>query len=162
MYFQPETKTIFTDHSAIRHSLANVLFPDAITDDMLEYHGIVTLAGPAPAVAPGQVTERGAVAMVEGVWTMTWTVRAETEDENRARVPQKVTRRQGRQALLLAGKLDQVPLAIAAIEDETERRLAQIEWEDAQDYERQRPLVVLMGVALDLDLDALFIHADTL
>lgn len=77
-------------------------------------------------------------------------------------VPQKVTRRQGRQALLLAGKLDQVPLAIAAIEDETERRLAQIEWEDAQEYERQRPLVVLMGAALGLDLDALFIQAATL
>lgn len=77
-------------------------------------------------------------------------------------VPQKVTRRQGRQALLLAGKLDQVPLAIAAIKDETERRLAQIEWDDAQDYERWHPLVVLIGPALDLDLDALFIHADTL
>lgn len=77
-------------------------------------------------------------------------------------VPQKVTRRQGRQALLLAGKLDQVPLAIAAIEDETERRMAQIEWEDAQEYERQRPLVVMMGAALGLDLDALFIHAASL
>lgn len=77
-------------------------------------------------------------------------------------VPQKVTRRQGRQALLLAGALDLVPMAIAAIEDETERRLAQIEWEDAQEYERQRPLVVMMGAALDLDLDALFIHAATL
>ena len=77
-------------------------------------------------------------------------------------VPQKVTRRQGRQALLLAGKLDQVPLAIGAIEDETERRLAQIEWEDAQDFERHRPLVVEMGAALGLDLDALFIQAATL
>ena len=51
-------------------------------------------------------------------------------------VPHKVTRRQG--------------------------RLAQIEWDDAQDYERWHPLVVLIGPALDLDLDALFIHADTL
>ena len=83
-------------------------------------------------------------------------------DELRARIPQKVTRRQGRQALLLAGKLDQVPLAIAAIVDETERRMAHLEWEDAQEYERQRPLVVMMGAALGLDLDALFIHADTL
>ena len=77
-------------------------------------------------------------------------------------VPHKVTRRQGRLALLLAGKLDQVPLVIAAIKDETERRLAQIEWDDAQDYERWHPLVVLIGPALNLDLDALFIHADTL
>lgn len=162
MYFQPETKTIFTDHSAIRRTLANVLFPDAITDDMLDYHGIVTLAGSAPVVEPGYVAEHAAVEIVGGVWTMTWTVRVETQDENRARVPQKVSRRKGRLALLLAGKLDQVPLVIAAIEDETKRRLAQIEWDDAQDYERWHPLVVLIGAALDLDLDALFIHADTL
>lgn len=77
-------------------------------------------------------------------------------------VPHKVTRRQGRLALLLAGKLDQVPLVIAAIKDETERRLAQVEWDDAQEYERWHPLVVLIGPALDLDLDALFIHANTL
>lgn len=162
MYFQPETKTIFTDHSAIRRTLVNVLFPDAITEDMLEYHGVVMLANSAPVVEPGYVAEHAAVELVDEVWTMTWTVRAETEDENRVRVPQKVTRRQGRQALLLAGKLDQVPLAIDAIEDETERRLAQIEWEDAQDFERHRPLVVEMGAALDLDLDALFIQAATL
>lgn len=77
-------------------------------------------------------------------------------------VPQKVTRRQGRQALLLAGALDMIPQAIATIKDETERRMAEIEWEDAQEYERQRPLVVMMGEALGLDLDALFIHAASL
>lgn len=98
-------------------------------------------------------------------WTgATWEVLSERPPAPIAPVivPHKVTRRKGRQALLLAGKLDQVPLAIDAIEDETERRLAQIEWEDAQDFERHRPLVVKMGAALGLDLDALFIHADTL
>lgn len=98
-------------------------------------------------------------------WTSTtWEVLAECPPTPTAPVivPHKVTRRQGRLALLLAGKLDQVPLVIAAIKDETERRLAQIEWDDAQDYERWHPLVVLIGPALDLDLDALFIHAATL
>ena len=113
-----------------------------------------TLAAP-PALAGTQVAR----------WTgATWDVLAERPPVPPAPVivPQKVTRRQGRQALLLAGKLDQVPLAIDAIEDETERRLAQIEWEDAQDFERHRPLVVEMGAALGLDLDALFIQAATL
>ena len=113
-----------------------------------------TLAAP-PALTGTQVAR----------WTSTtWEVLAERPPAPIAPVivPQKVTRRQGRQALLLAGKLDQVPLAIGAIEDETERRLAQIEWEDAQDFERHRPLVVEMGAALGLDLDALFIQAATL
>ena len=77
-------------------------------------------------------------------------------------VPAKVTRRQARQALLLGGLLDQVIATIAAIEDPVERRMAQIEWEDAQEFERTRPLVLQMGAALNLDLDALFIHAAAL
>lgn len=162
MYYQPETKSIFTNHSEIRRALTNVLFPEVITDDMLEYHGIIILAGVKPSTDLGYIAEPSAVELIDGVWTMTWIVRAETADENKARVPQKVTRRQGRQALLLAGALDMIPQAIAAIKDETGRRMAQIEWEDAQDYERQRPLVVMMGEALGLDLDALFIRAASL
>ena len=82
-----------------------------------------------------------------------------------ANVPQSVTRRQARQALLLAGLLDSVVPAIDAIPDAMQRRLAQIEWDDSQTYERQRPLVIQIGAALGLDsagLDALFVHAATL
>lgn len=77
-------------------------------------------------------------------------------------VPARVTRRQARQALLLAGLLDQVPTLIAAIPDATQRALAQIEWEDSQEFERSRPLVISIGSALGLDaagLDQLFIQA---
>ncbi len=80
-------------------------------------------------------------------------------------VPQSVTRRQARQALLLHGLLFNVDPLIAAIPDATQRGLAQIEWEDSQDFERHRPLLVLIGTALGLDsagLDALFIQAAAL
>ncbi|QOY96324.1 hypothetical protein IM543_11180 [Massilia sp. UMI-21] len=80
-------------------------------------------------------------------------------------VPQTVTRRQARQALLLEGLLDDVPIAIAAIPDETARRMAEIEWADSLEFVRTRPLVIQIGAALGLDeaaLDALFIHAATL
>ena len=80
-------------------------------------------------------------------------------------VPQSVTRRQARQALLLAGMLDLVDPAIAAIPDATARGLAQIEWQDSQDFERHRPLLVSLGTALGLNsaaLDQLFITASTL
>lgn len=80
-------------------------------------------------------------------------------------VPQEVTRRQARQALLLAGLLSDVQPAIDAIPDATQRALIQIEWEDSQVFERHRPALLLMAGALGLDgaaLDQLFITAGAL
>lgn len=77
-------------------------------------------------------------------------------------VPQVVTRRQGLQALLLAGALDNVQPLINAIPDLIQRRLAQIEFDNSQTFERQRPLVLSIGSALELDLDKLFTTAATL
>jgi len=80
-------------------------------------------------------------------------------------VPQTVTRRQARQALFLAGLLDSVEPAIAAIPDVTQRRLAQIEWEDSLEFDRKRPLVIGIGTALGLTsagIDELFTTASTL
>lgn len=80
-------------------------------------------------------------------------------------VPQIVTRRQARQALLIRNLLDLVEPAIASIEDPLQRGLALIEWQDATEFERQRPLVIQIGMALGLDeegLDELFIFAATL
>lgn len=82
-------------------------------------------------------------------------------------VPATVTRRQARQALLLAGLLDDVPAAIALLDDGTpegaqKMRLAQIEWEDSLEFERARPLVIEIGAAIGLDaakLDELFATA---
>lgn len=77
-------------------------------------------------------------------------------------VPARVTRRQARQALLLSGLLDLVQPAISAIPDPIQRAMAQIEWDDSQEFERKRPLVVSIGVALGLNaeaLDELFILA---
>lgn len=80
-------------------------------------------------------------------------------------IPDRVTRRQARQALLLAGKLSAVQPAIDAIADPIQRGLAQIEWDDSQDFERKRPLLVAIGTAIGLgsdDLDALFVQAAAL
>lgn len=80
-------------------------------------------------------------------------------------VPPSVTRRQARQALLLKGLLDRVDPAIASIEDNIQRQLAEIEWQDSLNFERNRPLVIQIGTALGLDsdgLDELFIFAATL
>jgi len=79
--------------------------------------------------------------------------------------PMKVTRRQARQALLLAGLLNLVQPAIDAIPDATQRALMQIEWDDSQEFERNRPSLITIGGAIGLDaagIDALFVQADAL
>lgn len=73
-----------------------------------------------------------------------------------------VTRRQARQALLLAGLLDNVQPAIDSIADPVQRSMAQIEWDDSQQFERKRPLLISLAAALGLGeeaLDNLFIQA---
>ena len=79
-------------------------------------------------------------------------------------VPQAVTMRQARLALLAAGKLAGVDAAIEAL-PEPQRTQAQIEWEFASEILRASPLVEAMGAALGLDdavLDALFVEAAAL
>lgn len=77
-------------------------------------------------------------------------------------LPQSVTRRQARQALLLAGLLDNVQPALDAIPDATQRRLMQIEWDDSQEFHRNRPALLALAGALGLNssqIDQLFITA---
>ena len=79
-------------------------------------------------------------------------------------VPQVVTMRQARLALLNDGILGDVDIALASLQ-EPDKSEATIEWEYSQTVERNRPFVALLGDALGLDdtqLDDLFILAATL
>lgn len=72
-------------------------------------------------------------------------------------VPQVVTRRQGLLALLAAGKLDAVDLAI-----KNAPRAVQIAWEAAGTFERDNPLIEALAPTLGLspvDIDNLFTEA---
>lgn len=77
--------------------------------------------------------------------------------------PSSVTRRQGRLALLDAGRLDDVETAIEAIQDVALRRAAQIEYE-ADTWERSNTFLRAMWAQLggtEAELDALFVLAVT-
>lgn len=77
-------------------------------------------------------------------------------------VPQSVTMRQARLALLSIGLLDDVYAAIAAITDPVQRKAAEIEWEYAQTVDRNSPFTQQMAAGLSLtaeQLDALFTQA---
>ena len=78
-------------------------------------------------------------------------------------VPQEVTPRQFRLAMIQAGVTPaNIEAIIAAIPDETQRLLAETEWDYASSVKRDHPLVAQFGQALgktDADIDAIFIAA---
>jgi len=79
-------------------------------------------------------------------------------------IPQVVTMRQARLALLQVGQLANVQPAIDAL-PEPHRSAAAIEWEYSQEVERNRAFVLTLGQALgltDAELDDLFTLAATL
>ena len=74
-------------------------------------------------------------------------------------VPESVTPRQARLALLGAGLLANVEAGLAAIPDPAQRQAAQIEWEYATTVVRDSSWVQSLGSVLGLtaaDIDALF------
>lgn len=80
-------------------------------------------------------------------------------------VPSQVTMRQARLALLQAGLLDDVEVAIDAITPESDRVAARIEWDYSSVVERNKGLVAALGASLGLvkeQLDELFYVAGKL
>lgn len=76
-------------------------------------------------------------------------------------VPQEVTMRQARLALLDAGLLSSVQVAINSL-PEPDKTKAQIEWDYSNALQRGNPFVATLGTALGLNeesLDNLFITA---
>lgn len=74
-------------------------------------------------------------------------------------IPEAITMRQARLALLGAGVLAQVDAAIASMTG-IEGDAARIEWEYAQEVRRDSPLMAALGPALGMDaaqVDALFV-----
>lgn len=154
--------------AAIKAAHPLTLFPGDFAEAFGDYAPVQSVTVPAHDAATHKATE-GAPVLVAGQWQQAWSVvplsAQELDDARRALVPAKVTRRQARQALLIAGLLDDVQPAINAIADPMQRGLAQIEWDDAQEFDRHRPLLMQLATALGLDdeaLDNLFIQAGAL
>lgn len=140
------------------------LFPSDFAEAFGSYAPVQPAQPPAHDSATHKAVELAPV-QDGGQWRQAWQIAALTAAELKALVPPKVTRRQARQALLLAGLLDDVQPAIDAIPDPVQRGLAQIEWDDSQEFDRHRPLLIQLAGALGLDgeaLDNLFIQAGAL
>jgi len=114
-----------------------------------------------PPEAPNMIAVRIAPESVDGVWYEQW----ELQPAPPAPVPQSVSMRQARLALLQAGLLDQVDAAIAAIEDPTARREAEITWNYSTEVDRDDLLVAQLAATFGLtptQVDDLFRQAATL
>ena len=77
-------------------------------------------------------------------------------------VPQIVTMRQARLALLVTGRLNQIAGILDGIPDEGQKQAAKIEWEYAAEVHRNHGLMNAMRAALGMteaDMDDLFIIA---
>lgn len=78
-------------------------------------------------------------------------------------VPQSVTMRQARQAMLSAGILAQVDALIAAMPGD-EGESARIDWDHAREVKRDWPLIGALGPQMgltDQQIDDLFVYAAT-
>lgn len=165
MYYNTQTQTFGHSHNEVAQS-TNSSFA-AGTLAVGTYRLYEHAPEPEYDAATHRIEASDTIAQRTGQpWLRAWDVialtPAEIEAAQRARVPQSVTRRQARQALLLAGLLDNVQPAIDSIADPVQRSMAQIEWDDSQQFERKRPLLVSLADALGLGekaLDNLFIQA---
>jgi len=91
-------------------------------------------------------------------------IKIDADKAQKLGVPQVVTMRQARLALVQSGLLPQVNTAVAAMPG-AQGDAARIEWEFSSTVERHRPLVQALGAALGLtesQLDDLFRLAATL
>lgn len=93
-----------------------------------------------------------------------WSKLITAEQARQALIPQSVTMRQARLAMLHAGILDDVESLIANMPGD-EGSAARIDWEFARDVRRDWPLVAALGSQLGMSneqIDDLFIYAGSI
>lgn len=146
----------------LRIDFPQVSFPIPYDLADLAEVGIFPVAQAEPPEAGShEIPQEIAPVLIDGVWTRQWTLRPMTPEEVAARVPQFVSMRQARLALLAAGLLAGVDAAISALPS-PDGEAARIDWEYAVEVRRSSPLIATLGPALGLDdaaIDALFIAA---
>jgi len=157
MFANKSILTAATD-ADIRRAHPEISFPPEITIEHVAGLGYVELEyDPQPSVAPGEQLQPGEIREDGGRYVQGWVVVPAPAPE----VPQSVTMRQCRIALLNAGLLDAVQSSIATMPG-VEGERARIDWEYALDVLRDWPLINALGSQLGLteqQIDDLFIAA---
>jgi hypothetical protein len=157
MFINLETK----EHASgitIRRAHPEISFPPEITVDHVAALGYAELEyDPQPELAAGEQLQPGEIREDGGRYVQGWVVVPAPAPE----VPQSVTMRQCRVALLDAGLLDAVQSSIATMPG-VEGERARIDWEYALEVRRDWPLIAYMAGDLGLtdeQVDAMFVTA---
>jgi hypothetical protein len=116
---------------------------------------------PQPTVGENETVKRKPIEQIDGKWVWGWTV-----SEKEKHIPQEVTQRQFRLALLQSGSSpEEVQTIINNIPDPAQKAAAQIEWDYATGIKRNHPLVSTFALALNKteeEVDQLFITAESI
>ena len=155
-YVKLDTRDIVSIYD-VRSSLPNMSIPDGA--DMSAFGFAPVTEGDYPSAEKGQVIVEGPAEFRDGKWFSTYVIKQ--GEAPTVYVPDSVSMGQARLALFDLGKLDAVTTFINSL-PEAEKQRALIEWEYRPTVERQSALVLQLGKALNLDLDALFIAAEQL
>lgn len=157
------TGVVINDREFRTVKYPELMLPEVLTKEMLaDLDADPVLASPAPDGSANQVAQRNGVVLDGlGNWVYAWTLASAPEPV--IVVPQRVTRRQGLQQLYLEGiTLVMIHQVIDQIVDETQRALARIEVDESLEFERDRPIIMMMWTAFGRDpndLDRVFIEA---
>ena len=82
MYYNPDTKTVLKDHSAIRAALPPTVFlPSVLTDADIAALGCYALHVDEKPVDCTRVFSAGMPIVRDGIWCLPWESRAATSDE---------------------------------------------------------------------------------
>ncbi len=149
------------DDTAIRFAHPQISFPPEITIEHVAGLGYAELEhDPQPALAAGEQLQPGEIREDHGRYVQGWVVVPAPAPA----VPESVTMRQCRIALLDAGLLDAVQSSIATMPG-TEGERARIDWEYALEVRRDWPLIAYMAGDLGLtdeQVDGLFVAASAI
>ena len=167
MYINTETLESPLTLRQVRQAVPNVSLPKQPDETTLNALGFAKVQ-PVERPAGDVVTESTPAQQADGTWQQTWGVRdytpEEIEQRRLASVPQSITPRQARLALLNAGLLSQTETAVEALESPAKEQV-KIEWEYATSVERDSEWINQLGGALGLDsagIDDLFVQASQL
>lgn len=156
-YINTNSENVLT-LDAIRKLHPNMSIPDGA--DLSEIGYAEVHEGEYPSFSPNMIVSEGPIVNIGGEWFTTYTqTQIQTQTENM--VPHSVTMGQARLALFDLGKLNDVLFILNSL-PEPQKQRALIEWEYRPTVDRDSALVLQLGQALNLDLDALFIAAEAL
>ncbi len=162
LIYADQNETIYPfSFQQLRQRNPNVSFPSDISEaELATWHVFKVERTQSEYSQETQYLNELQPALVDGVWKQQWEVL-----DQEIQIPQSVTKRQGRQQMILMGIIDQVQTAIDAISDPVQKALVQSFWDDSTQYERNHPQMVQLAQAAGLtdeQLDQAFIAASQL